>query len=132
MSKFRLTYAGGKYAGKKIVDLVKSLKKNKATKKRNERFEKVHGYKPNKSTAKPFQNVSSSGSNSKSAIIPAKLQSQRGSSFKVHKVRGKGANSLRGMGSGRQIGSSGSAESWRMDMEKLTNMPSFNAISLEL
>ena len=129
MSKFRLTYAGGRYAGKKIVDLVKSIKRNTATKKRNKRFEKAHGYKPNKSTAKPYQNVSSSGSNSKSAIIPAKSQSQRGSSFKVHRVRGKGANSLRGMGSGRDIGSSGSAESWRRDMEKLTNMPSFNELT---
>jgi hypothetical protein len=129
MSKFRLTYAGGKYAGKRIVDLVKSIKKNVATKKRNKRFEKAHGYKPNKSTAKPFQNVSSSGSNSKSAIIPAKSQSQRGSSFKIHKVRGKGANSLRGMGSGRDIGSSGSAESWRRDMERLTSMPSFNDLT---
>ena len=129
MSKFRLTYAGGKYAGKRIVDLVKSIKKNVATKKRNKRFEKAHGYKPNKSTARPFQNVSSSGSNSKSAIIPAKSQSQRGSSFKIHKVRGKGANSLRGMGSGRDIGSSGSAESWRRDMERLTSMPSFNDLT---
>ena len=129
MSKARLTYAGGKYAGKKIVDLVKSIKKNVATKKRNKRFEKAHGHKVNQSTAKPYQNVSSSGSGSKSAIIPAKSQSQRGSSFKIHKVRGKGANSLRGMGTGRQIGSSGSAESWRMDMERLTNMPSFNEVT---
>jgi len=129
MSKFRLTYAGGKYAGKKIVDLVKSIKRNKAAKKQKVRFEKAHGHKVNQSTAKPYQNVSSSGSNSKSAIIPAKSQSQRGSSFKIHKVRGRGANSLRGMGSGRQIGSSGSAESWRMDMERLTNMPSFNEVT---
>ncbi len=129
MSKFRLTYAGGKYAGKKIVDLVKSIKRNKAAKKQKVRFEKAHGHKVNQSTAKPYQNVSSSGSGSKSAIIPAKSQSQRGSSFKIHKVRGKGANSLRGMGSGRQIGSSGSAESWRMDMERLTNMPSFNEVT---
>ena len=27
MSKARLTYAGGKYAGKKIVDLLKSIKR---------------------------------------------------------------------------------------------------------
>jgi hypothetical protein len=32
------------------------------------------------------------------------------------------------MGSGRDIGSSGSAESWRRDMETLTNMPSFNEL----
>ena len=80
MSKFRLTYAGGKYAGKKIVDLVKSIKRNKAAKKQKVRFEKAHGHKVNQSTAKPYQNVSSSGSGSKSAIIPAKSQSQRGSS----------------------------------------------------
>jgi len=33
------------------------------------------------------------------------------------------------MGTGRQIGSSGSAESWRRDMERLTNMPSFNDLT---
>ena len=33
------------------------------------------------------------------------------------------------MGAGRNIGSSGSAESWRMDMERLTNMPSFNEVT---
>ena len=71
-------------------------------------------------------NIIAGGRDSK--IIPTKAQSQRGSSFKVHKVRGKGSNSLRGMGSGRDIGSSGSAESWRMDMERLTNMPSFNEL----
>ncbi len=131
MSKAKLTavVGAGKYVGSKMKDVLTKLKRNKAARKQKVRFEKAHGYKPNKSTAKPFQNVSSSGSNSKSAIIPAKSQSQRGSSFKVHKVRGKGANSLRGMGSGRDIGSSGSAESWRRDMERLTNMPSFNEVT---
>ena len=65
MSKFRLTYAGGRYAGKKIVDLVKSIKRSNASYIKNQkakRFEKAHGHKLNKSTAKPYQNVSSSGS----------------------------------------------------------------------
>ena len=33
MSKLKLTYAGGKYAGKKLIDIVKSLKKNLKAKK---------------------------------------------------------------------------------------------------
>jgi len=125
MSKAKLTVVkgAGKYVGSKMKDVLTKLKRNKAARKQKVRFEKAHGHKVNQSTAKPYQNVSSSGSNSKSAIIPAKSQSQKGSSFKIHKVRGKGSNSLRGMGAGRNIGSSGSAESWRMDMERLTTMP---------
>ena len=122
MSKFRLTYAGGKYAGKKIVDLVKSIKRVARNKKSKANVEKAG--QGTKSVKK--YNIIAGGRDSK--IIPTKAQSQRGSSFKVHKVRGKGSNSLRGMGSGRDIGSSGSAESWRMDMERLTNMPSFNEL----
>jgi hypothetical protein len=131
MSKAKLTVVkgAGKYVGSKMKDVLTKLKRNKAARKQKVRFEKAHGHKVNQSTAKPYQNVSSSGSNSKSAIIPAKSQSQKGSSFKIHKVRGKGSNSLRGMGAGRNIGSSGSAESWRMDMERLTNMPSFNEVT---
>jgi hypothetical protein len=125
MSKAKLTAVkgAGRYVGSKMKDVLTKLKRNKAARKQKVRFEKAHGHKVNQSTAKPFQNVSSSGSNSKSAIIPVRSQSQKGSSFKIHKVRGTGSNSLRGMGSGRQIGSSGSAESWRADMEKLTTMP---------
>ena len=33
------------------------------------------------------------------------------------------------MGRGRSIGSAGSAESWRLDMEKLTNMPTFTEVT---
>jgi|TARA_R100001509_G_scaffold115101_1_gene70219 hypothetical protein len=127
MSKAKYLVAGGKYAGKKIIDLVKSIKKSKRAKKSKAKFEKTYGYKLNQSVKK-YQNVASSGSSDKAAIIPAAKQTQRGSSFRVHRVRGTGANSTRGMGSGRQIGSSGSAESWRSDMEKLTNMPSFNDV----
>ena len=122
MSKFRLTYAGGKYAGKKLIDIVKSLKANKRAKKSKANVERAG--KGTKSVKK--YNIIAGGRDSK--IIPTKAQSQKGSSFKVHKVRGKGSNSLRGMGAGRDIGSSGSAESWRMDMERLTNMPSFNEL----
>jgi hypothetical protein len=123
MSKFRLTYAGGKYAGKKIVDLVKSIKRAATNKKSKANIEKAgRGTK----SVKRY-NIIAGGKDSK--IIPTKAQSQKGSSFKVHKVRGKGSNSLRGMGSGRDIGSSGSAESWRRDMERLTNMPSFNDLT---
>jgi len=122
MSKARLIYAGGKYAGKKIVDLLESIKRVARNKKSKANIEKAG--QGTKSVKK--YNIIAGGRDSK--IIPTKAQSQKGSSFKVHKVRGKGSNSLRGMGAGRDIGSSGSAESWRMDMERLTNMPSFNEL----
>ena len=107
---------------RKLIDIVKSLKANKRAKKSKANVEKAG--KGTKSVKK--YNIIAGGRDSK--IIPTKAQSQKGSSFKVHKVRGKGSNSLRGMGAGRDIGSSGSAESWRMDMERLTNMPSFNEL----
>ena len=34
MSKFKLAYTGSKYAGKKIIDIVKSLKRNLKAKKK--------------------------------------------------------------------------------------------------
>ena len=123
MSKFRLTVVGGKYAGKKIVDLVKSIKRNVRAKKSKANVEKAG--QGTKSVKK--YNIRAGAVDSK--IIPAKAQSQKGSTFQPHKVRGTGANSARGMGTGRQIGSSGSAESWRSDMEKLTSMPSFNELT---
>ena len=123
MSKFRLTYAGGKYAGKKIVDLVKSIKRNVRAKKSKANVEKAG--QGTKSVKK--YNIRAGAVDSK--IIPAKAQSQKGSTFQPHKVRGTGANSARGMGRGRDVGSSGSAESWRSDMEKLTNMPSFTELT---
>ncbi len=122
MSKARLTYAGGKYAGKKIVDLLKSIKRVARNKKSKANIEKAG--QGTKSVKK--YNIRAGAVDSK--IIPAKAQSQKGSTFQPHKVRGTGANSARGMGRGRDVGSSGSAESWRMDMERLTNMPSFNEL----
>ena len=41
MSKARLTYAGGKYAGKKIVDLLKSIKRVARNKKSKANIEKA-------------------------------------------------------------------------------------------
>ena len=41
MSKARLTYAGGKYAGKKIVDLLKSIKRVARNKKSKSNVEKA-------------------------------------------------------------------------------------------
>jgi len=131
MSKAKLIESGGKYAGKKLTDILKRIKANKRAKVSKEKFKKTFGYDRTESVTvagKKYHHRSSSGSGDKAAIVPVKAQTRKGSSFKVHKVRGKGSNSLRGMGSGRDIGSSGSAESWRMDMERLTNMPSFNEL----
>jgi len=80
MSKAKYLVSGGKYAGKKIIDLVKSIKRNKRAKKSRARFEKAHGYKLNQSVKK-YQNVASSGSGDKSAIVPVRAQTGRGSSL---------------------------------------------------
>jgi len=132
MSKAKLIESGGRFAGKKLTEILKVLKRNKSLKKGRERFKKTYGYGRTQSVKIPGKSrhyTVSAGSGDKAAIVPTKSQTQKGSSFGVHKVRGKGSNSLRGMGTGKQIGSSGSAESWRADMEKLTNMPSFNEIT---
>ena len=123
MSKAKLLEVGGKYAGKKITDILKSIKRSKQTKKTKSNFAKARGYKLNQSI-KPYQNVSSSGSNNKSAIVPVKAQTRKGSSFKTHRMGTKGKTSY----FPNRYGSPASAESWRSDMEKLTNMPSFNEV----
>jgi len=116
MSKFRLTYAGGKYAGKKIVDLLKSIKRVAGNKKSKANIEKAgKGTKSLKA-----YNIRAGARDSK--VVPIKDQSQKGSSFQPHKVRGKQAPAS------SKLGSSGTAESWRSDMERLTNMPSFNEL----
>jgi len=134
-SRAKLFIAGSKYAGTKIKDIVKTLKRNNQPKKTSSKktltkskrpLFKQEALKANTLRArlklksiKPYQNVSSSGSTSKSAIVPAKSQSQKGSSFKTHEVKGNMAGSRAG---------TDSAESWRIDMERLTNMPSFNEL----
>ncbi len=123
MSKFRLTYAGGKYAGKKIIDLVKSLKKSKYAKKSKANIEKIG--RGTKSVKK--YNIRAGAVDSK--VIPVKAQSQKGSSFKVHKLRAAGSSSARGMGRGKNIGSSGSAESLREDLMRTHGYgPSYNEL----
>jgi hypothetical protein len=124
MSKAKLLVSGGKYAGKKLTDILKNLKRNKSAKKARTRFAKAKGYKLNQSV-KPYQNVASSGSGDKSAIVPVKAQTRKGSSFKTHKMGTKGKTGY----FPNRYGSPASAESWRADMEKLTNMPSFNELS---
>jgi len=118
MSKYRLTYAGGKYAGKKIVDLLKSIKRVARNKKSKANIEKAG--QGTKSVKK--YNIIAGGRDSK--IIPTKAQSQKGSSFKTHRMGTKGKTSY----FPNRYGSPASAESWRSDMEKLTNMPSFNEV----
>ena len=54
-------------------------------------------------------------------IIPVKKMSQKGSTFKTHKVRGSGGTGARGMGS-RGLGSY-SHESWRRDMDRFKPIP---------
>ena len=116
MSKFRLTYAGGKYAGKKIVDLVKSIKRVARNKKSKTNVEKAgQGTKSVKA-----YNIRAGARNDK--MVPIKKQSQKGSAFQTHNVKTPGANSARVMGLSR-YGSEGSAASWRADMDRFQEIP---------
>ena len=44
MSKAKLLEAGGRYAGKKLTDVLKVLKRRKSIKKSRETFKKTYGY----------------------------------------------------------------------------------------
>ena len=79
-------------------------------------FKKARGHSLNQSV-KPY-NIVAGGRDTK--IIPVKKMSQKGSSFKTHKVRGTGGGA-RGMGS-RGLGSY-SHESWRNDMDRFKPIP---------
>jgi len=127
MSKIKLIESGGRFAGKKLADVLKKIKRRKSVQRSRERFKKTYGFEKNQSVkipgkAKHYQ--ASAGSTDTSAIVPVKAQTKKGSSFKAHKLRGKGKTSYQ---INRQ-GTEGSYESWRSDMEKLTNMPSFNEV----
>ena len=122
MSKAKLLEAGGKYVGTKMKDVLKKIRHRKSAAKSKKAIAKLGlGTK----SVKPYQNVASSGSGDKSAIVPVKAQTKKGSSFKTHKLGTKGRTGY----FPSRYGSPASAESWRADMEKLTNMPSFNELS---
>ena len=122
MSKAKLLEAGGRYVGTKMKDVLKKIRHRKSAAKSKKNIEKIGlGTK----SVKRYQNVASSGSGDKSAIVPVKAQTRKGSSFKTHKMGTKGRTGY----FPSRYGSPASAESWRADMEKLTNMPSFNELS---
>mgnify|MGYP003116951766 CR=1 FL=1 len=117
MSKIKLAYTGGKYAGKKLIDIVKSLKKNLKAKKA-----KQTPSKRTLSARKSKANIERAGRGTKSIkayniragarndkMVPIKKQSQKGSSFQTHSVR--------------TPGSEGSASSWRSDMDRFQEIP---------
>ena len=108
MSKLKLGIAGSKFVGTKIKDLAKKLKRRKDTKISRKNFEKARGYKKGKSL-KPY-NIRAGDRLDK--IIPAKAQSQKGSSFKTVKVRTRGPNTYHI----NKMGGQGSAESLREDL----------------
>ena len=65
-----------------------------------------------------------SGSTDVSAIVPVKLQTGRGSSFKTRILGPKGQTPYQG----KRLGSHGNMESWRNDMERTFKLPSFMEI----
>ena len=81
MSRIKLA----KVAGLKIADLVKKLKKRKYAKDSKKNVERARGVKTNKSVK--AYNIRAKDAETK--IIPVKRQSQKGSSFQIHRVRTK-------------------------------------------
>ena len=121
MSKLKLGIAGSKFAGTKIKDLAKKLKKQKYTKTTRKNYETARGHKIGKSL-KPY-NVRAGAKDTK--VIPTKAQSQKGSSFKPVKIRTRGPNTYHI----NKMGSQGSAESLREDLMKTHGYgPSFNEL----
>jgi len=125
MSRIKHIISGGKYAGKKMSDLLKTIKKRKSTAKSRKAAEKLG--LGTKSLTK-YKHRSSSGSGDTAAIVPVKAQTGRGSSFKTRVLGPKGQTPYQG----KRLGSAGNMESWRTDMERLTNMPSFNEVTRSL
>jgi len=81
MSRIKLA----KFAGMKLVDVVKKLKKRKYAKDSKKNIERARGVKTNKSVK--AYNIRARDAETK--IIPVKRQSQKGSSFQTHRVRSR-------------------------------------------
>jgi len=106
MSKLKVIGAGGRFAGKKISEIVKRLKANKRAKKSKANVEKAgRGTK----SVKRY-NIRAGSKKPGEQVVPVQKQSQRGSSFKTHKVRGTGPGSRVGFES---------RASWRDEMDRM-------------
>jgi len=109
MSRLKVIGAGSKYAGKKLTEVLRKIRRSKAAKK----------YKANQAkiglstkSVKRYQKVvgSKTAGDKTSKVIPVKAQSQRGSTFKRHKVRGPQATSRLGYET---------VSSWRDEMDRM-------------
>lgn len=99
-------------AGKtKISELVKKIKRRKYAKKHRKTLERVGR------SAKSVSRYNIRAADQNVTVIPTKGQSQKGSSFKTHKLRGTGPRSRVGFESGA---------SWRDEMDRM-----FGEIPLE-
>ena len=74
-----------KIAGMKLADVVKKLRKRKYAKDSRKNQERARGVKTNKSVK--AYNIRAKDTETK--IIPVKRQTQKGSSFGIHRVRTK-------------------------------------------
>jgi IS4 transposase len=74
-----------KVAGLKIIELAKKLRKRKYAKKSKKNVERARGVRTSKSVK--AYNIRVKDKETK--IIPVKRQSQRGSTFQIHRIRSK-------------------------------------------
>tara|TARA_Y100001938_G_scaffold144101_1_gene218127 strand:+ start:43 stop:579 length:537 start_codon:yes stop_codon:yes gene_type:complete len=101
--------------------IIKKRKKTKEAKAANRKRE----LEAKKSLKKYGIQGGRSGSRDASAIVPVKLQTGAGSSFKTRVLGPKGQTPYQG----KRLGSAGNMESWRNDMERTFKLPSFEEVS---
>ena len=126
MSRVKHLISGGKYAGKKMSDLLKKIKRKKSSAKSKKNIEKIG--LGTKSLKRYNIRGGASGESDRSAIVPVKKQTGRGSSFRTRILGPKGQTPYQG----KRLGGVDNMESWRRDMEKITNMPSFGELTRSL
>jgi len=122
MSKVKLLETGGKYVGKKLLDVLKKIKHKKSSAKSKAASEKLG------LGTKSIKRYNIRAGDKSDVVIPVKKQSQIGSTFQTHKVRGQGSTSTRGKGPGK-VFLEGSAESQRADIMRTHGYgPSFKEL----
>ena len=129
-SRAKLFIEGSKYAGTKIKDIVKTLKRNYKAKKTSSKKTSTKSKRPlfrqealkansarARLTTKSIKKFNIRAGDRNDKMVPIKKQSQVGSSFQTHNVKGNMAGSRAG---------TDTAESWRNEMERM-----YSPISIE-
>ena len=104
--------------GKGFIKKRKQTKEAKAANKKRDR-------ESNRAVKKYDIKGGGAGTRDASAIVPVRLQTGRGSSFRTRVLGPKGQTPYQG----KRFGSSGNMESWRNDMERTFKLPTFQEVT---